>query len=87
MDEVKCGKCGGVVRPLTDELDEELYFDCDRCGFDANKQGHTQERDRRINEAALAIYASGHYPGMSDSSIDDAERFIAAQDAAAQARP
>ncbi len=82
MDEVKCGKCGGACKPL-----ENGWLWCERCGFNGAAALHTQERDRRINEAALAIYTSGHYPGMSDSAIDDAERLVAAQDAAAQARP
>jgi hypothetical protein len=84
VDEVKCGKCG---TDLGDPGGINAYLLCPRCYFGAMPQEHTQERDRRINEAALAIYTSGHYPGMSDSAIDDAERLVAAQDAAAQARP
>ncbi len=83
---VKCGRCGAGCAKHDCQPDETEWFECQRCHCLDSAGGHIQERDRRINEAALAIYASGHYPGMSDSAIDDAERLVAAQDAAAQER-
>ncbi len=78
MGEVKCGKCGfGCDYP-----GEKLHW-CKRCGFPGTPGDHTRERDRRINEAALAMIISN----WGCDAITEAERLIAAQDAAAQARP
>lgn len=75
-----CGKCG---TDLGDPVGVKSYLLCPRCCFGAMPQEHTQERDRRINEAALAMIISN----WGCDAITEAERLIAAQDAAAQARP
>jgi hypothetical protein len=49
VGEVKCGKCGSEC----DYPGQQLHW-CKRCGFAGTPGEHTQERDRRINEAQYA---------------------------------
>jgi len=83
---VKCGKCGAECGTS----DHTCRVSCQRCGTIELPSWHIQERDRRINELASMAWARLAEEGLpctDHAIIKWAEMHIAAQDAAAQARP
>lgn len=100
MAEVKCGLCGAECREEHGDT-PALYWTCPLCGNEATASEHIQQRNRRINEAALVFaaptprgewncnggYITSHPKGdWAKLALEYATALIAAQDAAAQKR-